>query len=121
MIETVDDEDVKNTKILKGVHEDKLATINGRDYKIAQFNHRKRSKVWAYFSSISPLMELGNFNFMDTPKFREIETLIFENTLFEGSKLSATHFETYPQDYIRYVTTMMGAISYPFFAASPTG
>jgi len=110
----------KAQKLLKIIHDSKVAEINGRSYEIMAFTHKKRTKIWAYFSSVNQLMELGDFGFMDTPKFREIELLIFENTIFEKNKLSEIHFEKYPNDYIEYITTMMGAISYPFFSESLT-
>lgn len=110
----------KIKELFKEIHDDKCAEINGRKYNISNFIHKKRRKVWAYFTSVNILIDSGNYSFMDSDKFLEIETIIFENTTFENCKLSTKHFEKYPQDYINYITAMMGAITYPFFAEGPT-
>lgn len=114
-------DDIANpSRLLKAINNDKYAEINGREYHISIFTHKKRVKVWAYFTSVNVLIENGNYSFMDSNKFNEIEAIIFENTTFEKGKLSAKHFEKYPLDYVKYITTMMGVITYPFFAESLT-
>lgn len=114
------DDMAKPSRLLKAINDDKFAEINGRKYDISIFTHKKRVKVWAYFTSVNVLIENGNYSFMDSDKFNEIEAIIFENTIFENCKLTTKHFEKYPLDYVKYITTMMGAITYPFFAESLT-
>jgi hypothetical protein len=106
--------------LLKLVYENKYAVINGRKYKISTFTHKKRLKVFAYFTSVNVLIESHNYSFMDSDKFDEIETLIFENTTFENCKLTAKHFEKYEFDHVKYIVNMLGGISYPCFADCPT-
>ncbi len=108
--------DADSAYLFKKIYNDNCAEINGRKYEIMHFNHTKRQKVWAFFSSVNVLIESGNFSFMDTDKFREIETIIFETVIFERKKLSNAHFEKYPFGYAKWVTIMLGAISYPFFS-----
>jgi len=107
-------------KLLKEINDKGLAIINGRSYEIMSFTHKKRVKIWSYWTSVTVLIEVGNYSFMDSDKFREIEPILFENIVFEKNKLSDAHFEKYPSDYINFITTMLGAISYPFFSESLT-
>lgn len=110
----------KAKKLLKEINDDKCAEINGRKYDLLNFTHKKRVQVFSYFTSVGVLIENGNYSFMDSEKFSEIEAIIFNNTAFENSKLSEGHFEKYPSDYVKYITVFMGAISYPFFAEGLT-
>lgn len=112
--------DADSAYLFKEIYNNGYAEINGRKYEIMTFNHTKRQKVWAFFSSVNVLIEAGNFSFMDTDKFRKIESIIWENVIFERNKLSEKHFEKYPFGYAKFVTIMLGAISYPVFTESPT-
>lgn len=111
----------KAKKLLKEINDSGFYVINGRSYEIMTFTHGKRVKIWAYFTSVTVLVEAGNYSFMDSDKFKEIEFILFENIVFEKNKLSAAHFEKYPMDYINFITTMLGVISYPFFSESLIG
>lgn len=101
---------------IKNVFEDGVATINERDYKFTAMTHGERVKVFAYFSSIQHQIQCGNFSFLDDGKYKDIEKIIVQRVTFDGMQVSKLndHWETYPEDYIIFVTTALGVISYPF-------
>jgi len=99
-------------EMIKAVYEDGEAEINGRVYKLTKTTHKKRRKIFSFFTSI----EQGTFSFLETAEFEDVEKIISDIILFEGDLLSRLpdHWENYPEDYILFVSTMMGALSYPF-------
>ena len=64
----------------------------------------------------------GNFAFMDSDKFNEIEKVIYGLTKFNGDLLKVIngHFEDYAEDYIEFIVLAMGVISYPFLRGKIT-
>lgn len=98
------------------VHKDGMAEINGREYELAPFVHAERRKVFAYFTSIGKQLEGGDMRWIDTPDFAVVEKLIAQKVLVDGVQLSKLpeHWDSYPQDYLPFCVTMLGAISYPF-------
>lgn len=112
---------IKAKEILKAINDDKCAEINGRKYNILNFTHKDRIKIFSYYTTVVVLFENGNFSFLDTDKFQEIESIVFKHTSFENSILSENHFEKYQGDYILFITTMLAAMAYPFFPESLTG
>lgn len=115
-------EENKQIDMIKSVYNDKVAEINGREYHITKINHAKRLKVFSYYTSIKDQLLMGNFAFLDTSKWREVEKVIDDIVLFENSQISKLnkHWEEYPEDYMIYVSTMLNVISYPFFRSSLT-
>lgn len=101
---------------IKSVFEDGVATINDRDYTFTAMAHTERVKVFAYFSSIQHQIQGGDFSFLDDSKYKEVEKVITQRVTFDGMQLSKLndHWDTYPEDYIFFVTTSLGVISYPF-------
>jgi hypothetical protein len=102
--------------MLRAVNEDGVATINGRDYELTKLTHAKRRKVFAFYSAHAQQIESGNFGFMDSSEFAEIEKVISNVVIFDGDLLSRrqNHWDEYPEDYLMFITVMLGAISYPF-------
>jgi len=102
--------------IVKVAHDNNKAVINGRDYHITKTNHAKRRLIFAFFSSVSPQMEKGNYSFLGTQEYLEIEKILDDMILFDGELISRLkdHWDRFPEDYLSYVTIMLGAISYPF-------
>jgi len=98
--------------MIKAVYEDGEAEINGRVYTLTKTTHKKRRKIFAFFTSVKE----GDFSFLESKEFEEVEKVISNIILFDGDLLSRLpdHWETYPEDYILFVSTMMGALSYPF-------
>lgn len=103
-------------EMLKAVHDDKCAEINGREYRLTNLTHFKRRKVFAFFSHIQSDVTRGDFWFMESPEFKEVEKTIDNCVTFDGDLLSKRqgHWDEYPQDYLLFIQTMLGAISYPF-------
>lgn len=110
------DESSKAYEMIKAVYEDGEAEINGRTYTLAKTTHKKRRKVFAFFTKYGTQMEKGDFSFLETPEFAEVEKVMNNVILFDGQMISRLeqHWEEYPEDYMLFVTTFLGAISYPF-------
>lgn len=104
---------------MKAVCEDGVATINGRDYKLTAMTHSERVKVFSFYASPSNTAAINSFEFLDDPKYKEVEKVMFSRITFEDMQLSKlpNHFEEYPEDYILLISTAMGAMSYPFMRA----
>ena len=107
---------------LKESFENGSLSINGREYEICKMTHGQRVKVFAYFTSIANDAMSGNFSFMDSDKFNEIEKVIYGLTKFNGDLLKVInkHFEDYAEDYIEFIVLAMGVISYPFLRGKIT-
>jgi hypothetical protein len=102
--------------LAKAIHEDKCATINGRDYVITQLTHIKRRKVFAYFTHIQRALGRGDLWFLETPEWADVEKTICGVVTFEDNLLSKRpqHWDEYPEDFILFIQSMLPAISYPF-------
>lgn len=113
----------KAREMIRAVYEDGKAEINGREYCFTNMTHKQRRKVFAFMSRIGGLMQNGDMSFLDWPEFEAVEEVINNTVTFNASLLSRIdgHWEKYPQDYVPFVSTAMGVISYPFLSASPTG
>jgi hypothetical protein len=105
---------------IRGVYEDSEAEINGRVYKFHKMTHVDRRKVFAFQSSVQQQMSSGNFAFLDTPVFAQVEEVMWKNISFEGATISKLreHWEEYPEDYMQLVSVAMGVMSYPFIRAA---
>lgn len=110
----------KATDELKAIYEDGCATINGRDYTITNVNHKKRRKVFSYFTHVQKDLQNQDMWFLDSPQWDSVESVIENIVTFDGMLLSKLpdHWDKYPQDYLPFVTSMLGAISYPFLAGN---
>lgn len=108
----------KAQDMMREVHEDKCATINGRDYVITPINHIRRRKVFAYFTHIQNDLMRQDMWFLDSPDWREVEKIIEDHVTYDDIQISkrSNHWEEFPEDYILFVQTMMGALSYPFLS-----
>lgn len=109
-------EEKKALDMIRAVYDDGEATINGRTYKLTKATHKKRRKVFAFFTKHGSEIQAGNFSFLDTEEFASVESVINDLVMFDGNLLSriSEHWEDYPEDYMLFVPTMLGAISYPF-------
>lgn len=110
------DERTQAFDMIKAVYEDKVATINGRDYGFTPFTHKERKRVFAFYSLVAKELQKENFSFMDTPKMEEIEKILMDRITYEGVQLSKfeKHFEKYPEDYVQFIVTALPVVSYPF-------
>jgi len=110
----------KALEMIKAVYDDGYAEINGNRYDFAKMTHKKRRKVFAFFTGIASEMTRQSMEFLDTERFEEIERVMFDYILFDGVQLSKQpdHFEEYTGDYIMLITTALQVISLPFMAGS---
>lgn len=110
----------KALEMIKAVYKDGFAEINGNRYDFAAMTHKKRRKVFAFFTGIASELSRKSLEFLDTERFDEIERLMFDYLLFDGVQLSKQpdHFEEHPGDYVMLITTSLQVISLPFMAGS---
>ena len=110
-------EQLKAFEMLKGTYEDGEAEINNRVYQLTKTTHKQRRKIFAFFSKHQSQILKTDFSFLETDEFKKIEEIINNLVMFQGDLLSRLpdHWEKYPEDYIIFVSTMLGAMSYPFF------
>lgn len=108
--------------MIKAVYEDGIAEINGREYKFLGTTHQKRRKVFAFFSALQHRIAAGDFSFLDSPEFKPVEDVINDIVTFDGNLISKSknHWEEYPEDYVKFISTALGVISYPFLKGSLT-
>ncbi len=106
---------------LKAIFDDGHAEINERQYTFTKMVHEQRRKIFAYYTSITAQIQVQNFSFLDTPEFQRIEKIILERVTLDDMQLSKIegHFENHPEDYVIFICTALGVISFPFFPASP--
>ena len=116
------DKKKKALELIRAVYEDGVAEINGREYKFLGTTHIKRRRVFAFFSSIQKQVEAKDFSFLDSPAFDQVEKVINEMVTYNDILLakSKTHWEDYPEDYIHFISTALGVVSYPFLRGSLT-
>lgn len=109
--------------MIKGVYEDGIAEINGREYKFTKMVHKERRKVFAFFTSVQAQLQAQSLWFLESPEFEAVEAIIQSRVLFNDQMLSklGNHWDLYPQDYVLFIQTALGVISYPFLPASSTG
>lgn len=113
----------KMLEMIEAVYLDGEAEINGRVYKFCNMTHKQRRRVFAFYSRIAPQADRSDMSFLDTPEFEAVEAVINNAVTYNDSllsKLGDSHWEKYEEDYILFVSTALGAISYPFFAAART-
>ncbi|MDH1085298.1 hypothetical protein N5C79_02185 [Pantoea brenneri] len=106
--------------MIRAVYDDGYAEINGNRYEFSAMTHKKRRKVFAFFTSIASELGRQSLEFLDTERFEEIERVMFDYVLFDGVQLSKQpdHFESHPADYIILITTALQVISLPFMGGS---
>lgn len=109
--------------MIKAVYDDGVAEINGREYHFTKMRHEKRRRIFAFYTSIANELQSGSFAFLDSKNFSDIEKLINDSILFDGSLISKMpdHWDEYPEDYITFVSTALGVISYPFLRGNSSG
>lgn len=106
--------------MIQAVYDDGFAEINGNRYDFGPMTHKKRRKVFAFFTGIASELTRQSMEFLDTERFDEIERLMFDYVLYDGVQLSKQpdHFESFPGDYIMLITTALQVISLPFMGGS---
>jgi hypothetical protein len=103
-------------KMAKSIHADKCATINDRDYVIANINHIKRRKVFSYFTHVQSDLARADMWFLESKDWAEVEKTIMSVVTYNDESLSKRkdHWDEFPEDYILFIQTMLPVISYPF-------
>lgn len=107
---------IKAFDMLKAVNDDGKAEINGRTYVLTKTVHKKRRKIFGFYTKCQAQIIASDYSFLDSVEFESVENLINNIVTFNGDLISRlpNHWEDYPEDYILFVVTMLGAISYPF-------
>ena len=110
--------------MMKAVHDDQSATLpSGREYTLTKMTHKQRRRVFAFFTKKQREIQNGDFSFLDSAEFEPVEKVIMDTVLFEGAQISKLPniWDEQPEDYVIFITTMLGAISYPFLGGGSGG
>lgn len=107
---------------IKAVYEEGKAEINGREYVFNKMTHKERRKVFAFMTKVQEDMQRGSFWWLESPEFAEVEQIIERNVTYNDVALNKldNHWDNYPGDYVTFISTALGVISYPFMPAAPT-
>lgn len=109
--------------MIRAVFEDGEAEINGNIYRFMAMTHKKRRKVFAFYTSVQDQVAVKNMSFIDSPEFEPVEAIINDSVTYMDSLLSRLgdqHWENHPADYITFIMTALPVISFPFFPADLT-
>ena len=118
------EDQIKARALIQAVYMEGEATINERVYKFLKMTHKKRRKVFSYYTKISHMLLNKDMSFLDSPEFEAVEQVVNESVMYNDSLLSNlgdSHWEKYESDYVTFIMTALPAISYPFFPEDPTG
>ncbi len=122
--EKVEDEEIFNPMDrTRGIYSTGFVVINCNEYKVLKLTHKIRLKVFSYYSSVQAKALSGEFSFMDTPKYQEIEKVILNNVSCKGIVIGTKddYFEGELEgDYINLIMTMFDVFSYPLLIGSLT-
>lgn len=103
---------------IKAVYDDKEMIINGRTYVFTKTNHATRLKIFAFFSQIQQEISEHNFAFLGRPEWPKIEREIFRVITHDDMSMDKLdgyfNDEEHASDYLKFIVTAMGVISYPF-------
>lgn len=113
----------KALEMIKAVADDGIATINGTDYEFTATTHKKRRKVFAFYTKHAAAMQRHEFSFLDLSEWEAIENLINELVLVDGVQISKRpdYWDKNAGDYLQFIATAMPVICYPFLKGSLTG
>lgn len=113
----------KALEMIKAVHEDGEAEINGRIYKFTKFTHPLRLQVFSFYSKLAGNIQSGDMSFLTSNDFKPVSKIIENYINFDDMAVSKCkdHWEEYPEDYILFVTTALSVISYPFLKGTVQG
>jgi len=116
-----EDLEEKRLKILeetKKIIDSGTIEIGENSYTIQKMDFRKGRKVFTYFTSIQMNLTVGNYLFMQTPEFAEVEELICQYIDFNKSSIKAIgidkHFGDNMKDYDPLMQTCLTVFSFPF-------
>lgn len=120
MADNLEEQQQKALEMVKQVCDDKEAEINGRKYKIHKLTHKKRLKVFAFYTSIKKDIMNKSYSFLGTDEWLTIENIICGAITYNDTVLTKidNHWEKYPQDYLIFISTMLTVFSYPFLSVN---
>lgn len=98
-------------------HIAKAFQIEDKEFKMSQMNHEFRVKTYALYSQIETNMILGNYGFLEDPKFKELFKEVENKVLFEDMLISKipNFWEDKEDIYLSFIQTSLKLICYPFF------
>jgi len=124
MTEEQQSERTQALAMLKAVYDDQSATLpSGREYTLTKMTHKQRRRVFAFFTKNQRDIRNGVYSFLDSAEFEPVEKVIMDTVLFEGTQISKLPniWDEQPEDYVIFITTMLGALSYPFLKGGSGG
>lgn len=88
--------------------------VYDKRFKFYDFTHTERITIYAFYSQIESALMLGNFGFLEDPKFKTAFALIEKNTTFEDMAINKIpdFWEKNAEYYLDFVSISFKAISY---------
>jgi hypothetical protein len=111
----------KDLELAKAINEDKVMTINGRDYQMTAFNHATRKQVFGLYEALGHKTKAGAQT-VATPEWNKLEDILSQRFLYDGMAIDklTDHWDKYGEDYLTFMNYAMQAVCYPFLKGSLT-
>jgi len=117
-----DEDSIKAMKLVKSIFDDKEMDINENTYVFLTMTHKKRRKVFAFYTRVRHLISANDYSFMDWAEFESVESIMHDYITFKDQSISkiASHWDENPGDYVNFTLAALAVISYPFLGVSRT-
>ncbi len=111
------EEKEKALQIYEDWHIAKSFEIEDKRFSVTNMNHEFRVKVYALYSQIETPMLLGNWGFLEDPKFKALFKEVENKILSDDMQISKipNFWEDNEDIYLDFIQISLKLISYPFF------
>lgn len=111
------EENEKGKAILEEWYIAKEFEVGDKKFKLSNITHEFRVKVFAEYSQIETPILLGNWGFLENPKFKALFKEVQDKVLFEDMQISKipNFWEDNADIYLDFIQISLKLISYPFF------
>lgn len=112
-----EEERIKALEQFEEWHINKAFQVEDKAFKLSQMNHEFRVKTYALYSQIETNMILGNYGFLEDPKFKALFKEVENKVLFDDMLISKipNFWEENGDIYLSFIQTSLKLICYPFF------
>ena len=111
------EEKEKGKAILEEWYIAKEFEVGDKKFKLSNITHEFRVKVFAEYSQIETPILLGNWGFLENPKFKALFKEVENKILSDDMQISKipNFWEDNEDIYLDFIQISLKLISYPFF------
>ena len=111
------EEKEKALQIYEDWHIAKSFEIEDKRFTVTNMNHEFRVRVYALYSQIETPMVIGNYGFLEDPKFKAIFKEVQDKVLSDDMQISKipNFWEDNAEIYLSFIQISLKLICYPFF------